>query len=340
MAQPTKLPEWNTGGLNRSEPSSGTKAVGHAVDSIPSSAEENWWKHTVYDYIRYLFTEAGGHFGDASDGNFTTSGADVANGDKNFNILTVQNGDSYNTAGYVIRARLIVIEAGGRLHCDGTAGNPNSGSTGGSGPAGPPQSHRYLGGGDGGAGGDNDQNGSSGENLAFAFGGAGGDGGDGAGGYTGGSGGTVSLDPIGGNPFVIPRSLPDVLGPLHGSDGSWYRPGGGGGGGGGAGEGTAAVLDGGGSGGTGAGVCCLVANEIQNDGVCSVDGGAGAASGTGSGGGGGGGGFGVAAALKVTGSGTFTAAGGAAGLGGGGNGSAGSAGVWVFPFGNGGAYGW
>ena len=56
MAAPSKLPEWNTDGSNRVEPSSGRKASGHAVNDVPSSGNENWWKSLVNEWITHLQT--------------------------------------------------------------------------------------------------------------------------------------------------------------------------------------------------------------------------------------------------------------------------------------------
>lgn len=54
MAQPTKLPEWNTGLSNNVEPSSGEKIAGFATNATPTSSKLNWWMETVYQWANYL----------------------------------------------------------------------------------------------------------------------------------------------------------------------------------------------------------------------------------------------------------------------------------------------
>ncbi len=65
MAKPTDLPAWNTGGANRSEPSSGLKASGYATNAVPTSGNWNWLFFTIYSWILWL----NGLF--ASDGSYT-----------------------------------------------------------------------------------------------------------------------------------------------------------------------------------------------------------------------------------------------------------------------------
>ena len=256
------------------------------------------------------------YMGDRSDGSGALSGTMVR--DIFYDTLTVNA--TLNTNGWVIRARRIVINVGGVIHCNGADGLPNSGGSGGpGGTAG--TKHRYLGF-DGGAGGAGDANGIDGEG-GFGFGGNGGAGGGAI--ADGGDGGVITDDPLSGLAFPEPRSLPDALGPLAGDDGAIHPWGGGGGGGGGAG------LGGGGGAGGGAGgrPVLLVCEELVNNGLISSNGGAGAsATTTGHGAGGGGGGLVALACGRITGSGTVTVTGGAAGTGSV-NGTAGSDGqIW------------
>jgi hypothetical protein len=54
MPRPPALPEWNTDGSNRVEPSAGEKAVGYSVNQVPSSSKLNWWMNAVHEWVTYL----------------------------------------------------------------------------------------------------------------------------------------------------------------------------------------------------------------------------------------------------------------------------------------------
>lgn len=55
MAKPTgTMPEWNTGGTNRLEPSAGEIAAGFALNAAPASSKENWWRWKVGEWLKYL----------------------------------------------------------------------------------------------------------------------------------------------------------------------------------------------------------------------------------------------------------------------------------------------
>jgi hypothetical protein len=52
--QPTKKPEWNTGGANRTEPAAGEKTSGWAVDDQPPSSYFNWLQYYTYAWLEWL----------------------------------------------------------------------------------------------------------------------------------------------------------------------------------------------------------------------------------------------------------------------------------------------
>jgi len=52
--QPTKKPEWNTGGANRTEPAAGEKTSGWAVDDEPPSSYFNWLQYYTYAWLEWL----------------------------------------------------------------------------------------------------------------------------------------------------------------------------------------------------------------------------------------------------------------------------------------------
>lgn len=52
--KPTKVPIWNTGGSNRTEPSSGKKATGWLSGEAPSSAFFNWLQWLTGDWLQWL----------------------------------------------------------------------------------------------------------------------------------------------------------------------------------------------------------------------------------------------------------------------------------------------
>lgn len=54
MAQPSQTPDWNTGGANRVDPSSGQKTSGWTVNQAPPSSYFNWWMNLVYQWVLYL----------------------------------------------------------------------------------------------------------------------------------------------------------------------------------------------------------------------------------------------------------------------------------------------
>lgn len=54
IPQPTKYPEWNTGGSNRTEPTAGEKVSGWVVDDEPPSSYFNWLSYYTYDWLRWI----------------------------------------------------------------------------------------------------------------------------------------------------------------------------------------------------------------------------------------------------------------------------------------------
>ena len=52
--QPTKKPEWNTGGSNRTEPAAGEKVSGWVIDDQPPSSYFNWLQYYTYAWIDWL----------------------------------------------------------------------------------------------------------------------------------------------------------------------------------------------------------------------------------------------------------------------------------------------
>jgi hypothetical protein len=268
-------------------------------------------------------------FGDASDGDLSTTGNVTLTKDKNYGTLTVNAGHTVNAAGFVIRAQAIVVAATGVIACDGSPGgngalNTGGPATGGAG-GGVPYSSAFpeiaIPGG-GGAGGDavngngtttNGNNAGAAEILNLtkrpmtwrSGGGGGGGGARGNPGCTGGAAGVAGL-----------------AGAAGGSGGNGVD-----------GDGQTGAMSGGGGGG-GGGILRVYAKSIDNAGSIQAKGGAGGngASGLGpnKGGNGGGGGGGVVILYYRTttgsGVGTLSATGGAAGTGGNG-GAAGSDGV-------------
>ena len=53
--RPTKVPEWNTGGSNRTEPTSGEKVTGWALDDQPPSSYFNWLQYYAGAAIEWLY---------------------------------------------------------------------------------------------------------------------------------------------------------------------------------------------------------------------------------------------------------------------------------------------
>lgn len=54
MPAPAQLPEWNTGGANRTDPPGGTKIAGLTVNGPIVSSYFNWFMWTVYKWTEYL----------------------------------------------------------------------------------------------------------------------------------------------------------------------------------------------------------------------------------------------------------------------------------------------
>lgn len=54
MPAPTNVPEWNSGGTNRTEPPGGVKVSGFAVNGAVSSSFLNWLLFTIYQWVLYL----------------------------------------------------------------------------------------------------------------------------------------------------------------------------------------------------------------------------------------------------------------------------------------------
>jgi hypothetical protein len=54
ISQPQKKPEWNTGGLNRTEPLPGEKTSGWVVDDEPPSSYFNWLQFYTYEWLEWL----------------------------------------------------------------------------------------------------------------------------------------------------------------------------------------------------------------------------------------------------------------------------------------------
>jgi hypothetical protein len=54
MPAPAQLPEWNTGGANRTDPPGGTKISGLTVNGPIISSYFNWFMWTVYKWAEYL----------------------------------------------------------------------------------------------------------------------------------------------------------------------------------------------------------------------------------------------------------------------------------------------
>lgn len=54
MPAPTNVPEWNSGGTNRTEPPGGVKVSGFTVNGAVSSSFLNWILFTIYEWILYL----------------------------------------------------------------------------------------------------------------------------------------------------------------------------------------------------------------------------------------------------------------------------------------------
>lgn len=55
-SKPSSLPQWNSGGANRTEPSGGKKILGYTTNDVPTSGNLNWWKNLVYQWMQYLDT--------------------------------------------------------------------------------------------------------------------------------------------------------------------------------------------------------------------------------------------------------------------------------------------
>lgn len=59
--KPTKIPTWNSGGSNNTEPTSGQKIAGWAVNDVPPSSTFNWLQKLTGEWAAYLddgdFTE-------------------------------------------------------------------------------------------------------------------------------------------------------------------------------------------------------------------------------------------------------------------------------------------
>lgn len=54
FTKPTTLPEWNSGGLNRVEPSGGEKALGWEDSQTPPSSYFNWLLWIIYQWLGWL----------------------------------------------------------------------------------------------------------------------------------------------------------------------------------------------------------------------------------------------------------------------------------------------
>lgn len=52
--QPTKKPEWNTGGSNRTEPTAGEKVTGWAANDEPPSSYFNWLQYYTYAWFEWI----------------------------------------------------------------------------------------------------------------------------------------------------------------------------------------------------------------------------------------------------------------------------------------------
>jgi len=53
-SQPTRLPIWNTGGSNRTEPTSGEKVTGWALDDQPPSSYFNWLQYYTGAWFTWM----------------------------------------------------------------------------------------------------------------------------------------------------------------------------------------------------------------------------------------------------------------------------------------------
>jgi hypothetical protein len=74
MAKPSQLPEWNSGGANRVDPTAPEKVLGWTLNQKPPSSTFNWWMWTVYAWVQYL--DAGLFDGDIEiDGTLTVDPA-------------------------------------------------------------------------------------------------------------------------------------------------------------------------------------------------------------------------------------------------------------------------
>ena len=81
--KPTKVPTWNSGGTNNTEPTSGQKIAGWAVDDVPPSSTFNWLQKLTGEWAAYL-----------DDGDFT-EGITVTGGV----VVTGENGGGASSIG-------------------------------------------------------------------------------------------------------------------------------------------------------------------------------------------------------------------------------------------------
>lgn len=54
MAKPTEIPEWNSGGTNRTTPTGGQKAAGIASGETSNSSRMNWVLYWLYQWVVWL----------------------------------------------------------------------------------------------------------------------------------------------------------------------------------------------------------------------------------------------------------------------------------------------
>lgn len=140
--RPTKVPEWNTGGSNRTEPTAGEKTSGWALNDQPPSSYFNWLQYYTGAGIEWLyermndgsgpedFTIAAlqpnttGNGGDlllqagparttGSGGNATLEGSDGAGTDQDGGGVNLSSGESTGTGNTVFELDLAEPETGG-----------------------------------------------------------------------------------------------------------------------------------------------------------------------------------------------------------------------------------
>jgi hypothetical protein len=292
MARPDKLPFWNTGGANRTEPSDGKKSEGWTLNEIPPASWFNYWQNKVREWIQHLDGTLP-MAGDGTDGDVTIAGTVTLTRDMYYLTLTVPNTAILDTAGFrVFASQSITVETGGIIRRNGNAA---SGVTGGS-------IHdatiaSLAGGLNGGAGGSGAAApGVAGASATNGLGGGGGKGGDITGLYSGGAAGSANAPAANKGGFRHQPWLGYLLCPNASSSLEFLRGGAGGGGG----ACNTAGQDGGGGGG-GGGVVILCSPSITVAGQVQARGGVGAdaSGGEASGGGGGGGGLIIAVGRNI-----------------------------------------